>query len=110
MLRGVSFVDHIERDRTMRGGIQKKGNRYYAVVYDGIDPGTGKKRRRWIAAGTRRADAEKVLAAEIKRRHDGEAVSNEKLTLGSYLTERWLPIQKSRIRPSTYDSYRRNIE
>lgn len=94
----------------MRGGIQKKGNRYYAVVYDGIDPGTGKKRRRWIAAGTRRADAEKVLAAEIKRRHDGEAVSNEKLTLGSYLTERWLPIQKSRIRPSTYDSYRRNIE
>jgi hypothetical protein len=28
----------------MRGGIQKKGNRYYAVIYDGIDPGTGKKR------------------------------------------------------------------
>ena len=29
----------------MRGGIQKKGNNYYAVVYDGVDPGTGKKRR-----------------------------------------------------------------
>ncbi len=109
-LRGVSFGIHIERDLTMRGGIQKKGNRYYAVIYDGIDPGTGKKRRRWIAAGTRRSDAEKVLAAEIKRRHDGEPVPTEKLTLGQYLTERWLPIQKSRVRASTYDSYRRNID
>ncbi|MCZ7628862.1 MAG: site-specific integrase [Microthrixaceae bacterium] len=94
----------------MRGGIQKKGNNYYAVVYDGVDPGTGKKRRTWVPAGTRRSDAEKVLAAEIKRRHDGEPTPTEKLTLGQYLTERWLPIQKSRVRPSTYDSYRRTID
>ena len=94
----------------MRGGIQKKGNRYYAVIYDGIDPGTGKKRRRWVAAGTRRVDAEKVLAEEIRRKYDGEPVPTEKLTLGQYLTGRWLPIQKSRVRASTYDSYRRNID
>lgn len=94
----------------MRGGIQKKGNNYYAVVYDGVDPGTGKKRRTWVPAGRRRSDAEKVLAAEIKRRHDGEPTPTEKLTLGQYLTERWLPIQKSRVRPSTYDSYRRTID
>lgn len=100
----------IERDRTMRGGIQKKGNNYYAVVYDGIDPGTGKKRRTWIPAGTRRSDAERVLADEIKRRHDGVPVPTEKLTFGQYLTDRWLPIQKSRVRTSTYDSYRRNID
>ena len=41
----------------MRGGIQKKGNNYYAVVYDGVDPGTGKKRRTWVPAGRRRSDA-----------------------------------------------------
>ncbi len=35
---------------------------------------------------------------------------SEKLTLGEYLTERWLPIQEARLRKSTYDSYRRNIE
>jgi hypothetical protein len=103
-LRGVSFVGIDMRDRTMRGGIQKKGNRYYAVIYDGVDPGTGKKRRTWIAAGTRRKDAETVLNAEIKRRHDGEPVPIEKLTLGQYLTERWLPIQKSRVRASTHDA------
>jgi integrase len=94
----------------MRGGIQKKGNHYYAVIYDGIDPGTGKKRRRWVPAGTRRSDAEKILATEIKRRHDGEPIPTGKLTLGQYLTERWLPIQKSRVRASTYDSYRRTID
>ena len=78
MLCGVSFEIHIEGDRTVRGGIQKKGNRYYAVIYDGIDPGTGKKRRRWVPAGTRRSEAEKVLNDEIKRRHDeGETLRDQ---------------------------------
>lgn len=94
----------------MRGGIQKKGDRYYAVVYDGIDPGTGRKRRRWVAAGTRRADAERLLADLIRRKYEGESVPTEKLTLAEYLTERWLPVQKTRLRASTYDSYRRNVE
>lgn len=94
----------------MRGGIQKKGRNYYAVIYDGIDPGTGRKIRRWVPAGTRRADAEKVLADLIRRKYDGEPVPTEKLTLAEYLVGRWLPIQKSRLRASTYDSYRRNIE
>lgn len=94
----------------MRGGIQKKGNNYYAVIYDGIDPGTGRKRRRWVPAGTRRADAERVLADLVRRKHEGEPTPTEKLTLAEYLVDRWLPIQKSRLRASTYDSYRRNIE
>lgn len=94
----------------MRGGIQKKGHNYYAVVYDGIDPGTGRKRRRWVPAGTRRADAERVLADLIRRKYDGEPVPTERLTVAQYLTERWLPIQQSRLRTSTYDSYRRNID
>ncbi|MGH9230656.1 MAG: hypothetical protein ACRD07_18340 [Acidimicrobiales bacterium] len=61
----------------MRGGIQKKGKNYYAVIYDGIDPGTGRKIRRWVPAGTRRADAEKVLADVIRRKYDGEPVPTE---------------------------------
>src|SRR5215218_1769388 len=65
MLRGVSFGP-IRRRAPMRGGIQKKGNKYYAVVYDGVDPGTGRKRRRWVPAGTRRADAERLLVDLIR--------------------------------------------
>jgi integrase len=94
----------------MRGTIQKKGNKWYAVVYDGVNPATGNYRRRWVQAGTRRSDAEKLLADLVKRAHRGETVVSEKLTLGDYLTERWLPVQETRLRKSTYESYRRNIE
>jgi integrase len=94
----------------MRGSLQKKGDKWYAVVYDGVNPATGKYRRRWVQAGTRRGDAEKLLAELVKRAHAGETVVAEKLTLGDYLLERWLPVQESRLRRSTYDAYRRNIE
>lgn len=45
----------------MRGHIAKRGNRYYAVVYEGTDPGTGKDKYKWVAAGTRRSDAERLV-------------------------------------------------
>lgn len=94
----------------MRGSIQKKGQKWYAVVYDGVNPETGNYRRRWVPAGTRRGDAEKLLADLVKRSHQGETVVSEKLTLAQYLTTKWLPVQETRLRTSTYDSYRRNIE
>lgn len=93
----------------MHGTVTKKGNRWYAVVYEGRDD-AGKPKRRWIAAGARKADAERVLAELIRKKHEGEPLVLPKGKLGEYLTERWLPVQKSRLRHSTYDSYRRNIE
>lgn len=87
----------------MRGYVVKKGKNYYAVVYDGIDPGTAKEKRKWVSAGPRRSDAEKLVTDLVKRRNKGESVTAEKLSLGTYLTERWLPIQ-SQLRKSTFDS------
>jgi hypothetical protein len=60
LLRGVSFGSTSKGNADVRGTIQRKGNRWYAVVYDGIDAETVKQRRRWVAAGSRRADAEQV--------------------------------------------------
>jgi integrase len=94
----------------MRGHIAKKGNRYYAVVYEGLDSATGKERHRWHAAGSTRRDAERLLADLVKRAHDGDYRAPERITLGTYLIERWLPAKHAQLRPSTYDSYRRNIE
>lgn len=93
----------------MRGTIQKKGKKWYAVVYDGVNPETGKYRRRWVPAGPRRGDAEKLLTELVKRAHEGETRVSEKLTLAEYLIEHWLPVQQARLRESTYESYRRNI-
>jgi integrase len=94
----------------MRGYVAKKGKRWYAVIYDGVNPATGKEQRRWVPAGTRRGDAEKLVTELVKRRNEGETVVTDKVTLGDYLVERWLPVQRTRLRASTYDSYRRNIE
>jgi integrase len=93
----------------VRGYTVKKGKQYYAVVYEGIDPGTGRERRRWIPAGPRRSDAERLVTDLVKRRNDGQQTPHGKTTLGEYLTEKWLPLQRSQLRPSTFDSYRRNI-
>ena len=93
----------------MRGHIAKKGNRYYAVVYEGTDAATGKPRHRWHAAGDTRKDAEKILGDLIKRMHDGDYRSPDKITLGDYLLERWLPSKRTRVKHSTASAYERNI-
>lgn len=93
----------------MKGYIANKGGRWYAVIYEGLDPVTGRERRRWHAAGTNRADAERLagrLAAQCNGRND-EARS---LTFGAYLVRQWLPGKRLVLAASTYAGYRRNIE
>lgn len=94
----------------MRGYVVKKGNQYYAVIYEGIDPTTGKERRRWHPGGQRKRDAERLVNELVRRKDEGTYRGPDRLSLGEYLTDRWLPGQKSQLRPSTFDSYRRNIE
>lgn len=93
----------------MRGYTAKKGNRYYAVIYEGVDPATGKERRRWYPAGTRKADADKLVTELVKRHNDGEYRAPDKITFGGYLTERWLPGQRSQLKSTTFHSYESNI-
>ena len=54
----------------MSGYVAQRRGRFYAVIYEGRDPITGKETRRWHPAGTNRAEAEKLtakLAAEAAR-------------------------------------------
>jgi hypothetical protein len=44
----------------VRGYVSRKGDRWYAVVYEGLDPVTGKERRSWHPAGTTREEAEQL--------------------------------------------------
>jgi integrase len=92
----------------MRGYVAKRRNRFYAVIYEGIDPITGRERRRWHPAGTDRTHAQ-ALAAMLAADHDGGG-RRAGPTLGGYLTRKWLPTKQLTLRPSTWDSYRRNIE
>ena len=44
----------------MKGYITRKNHHWYVVIYEGLDPTTGKERRRWHPAGTDRAEAERL--------------------------------------------------
>jgi integrase len=92
----------------MRGYVVERNGRFYAVIYEGLDPITGRERRRWHAAGTDRAAAERaaVLLAEAARAKD----ASPGLTVARFLLHTWLPRKQVSLRPSTWDGYRRNIE
>jgi integrase len=93
----------------MRGYVARKGDRWYAVVYEGLDPVTGRERRSWHPAGTDRVEAERLaarLAAEMNGRNDDV----RSLTFGAYLTGSWLPGKKITLAQTTWDGYRRKIE
>jgi len=93
----------------MKGYVRRRGDRWYAVIYEGIDPATGKERRSWHAAGTERADAER-LAARLAAKANGRLDAARALTFGTYLQSQWLPAKKAKLQRSTFAGYRRNVE
>lgn len=93
----------------MQRYVARKGDRYYAVTYEGTDPITGRERRRWHPASTDLNDAER-LATDLARRGHDDGHEQSSLTVAVYLAQRWLPSKKLTLRASTYDSYRRNID
>lgn len=88
----------------MQGHIARKQDRYYAVIYEGLDPVTGKEHRTWHPAGTDRAEAER-LVARLAAERDGRNDEVRSLTLGAYLTGHWLPAKRIELRASTHRSY-----
>ena len=105
---GIKLADQKE-NTDMNGYVARKGDRYYAVIYEGIDPITGRGRRRWHPAGTNLNDAETLAAHLARRRHD-DGYERSSLTVAVYLTQRWLPSKALALRASTHDSYRRNTD
>ena len=93
----------------MHGYVTQRRGRFYAVIYEGLDPVTGRERRRWHPAGTNRADAER-LATKLARAEDGRADAVRSLTFGAYLARDWLPMKKLQLAVTTYASYERNIK
>jgi integrase len=93
----------------MKGYVTTKRGRYYVVIYEGLDPVTGRERRSWHPAGTDREAAERLarrLAAERQGRDDEVRA----LTFGAYLTGQWLPGKRLVLATSTYRGYQRNIQ
>ena len=73
----------------MKGYVVQKGSRFYAVIYAGVDPMTGRERRRWHPAGTDRDEANELaarLAAQASPTH-----ASAGLTVATFMLRRGFP-------------------
>ena len=90
--------------------IISRNNRFYVVAYDGVDPATGRERRRWHAAGASRADAEAIASSITETNRVPMPRGRDAVTLGDYLTNSWLPERQRRVRATTAYRYGWMIE
>ena len=94
--------------------IIQRQNRFYVVAYDGLDPLTGKERRRWHPVGHNRDEAEAIARRLDRDRDRDRAVKPEatggQVTLHVFLTENWLPRKRREVRATTAYRYAWFIE
>lgn len=101
----------------MRGHIHKrvkvcKNGRtsvLWYVVVDlprGVD---GKRRQKWHGGFETRKAAEAVRARLIHELTTGFYVEPSRMTLEEWLVEHWLPVAKTRVKPTTHRAYRSAI-
>lgn len=84
--------------------IVERNSRFYVVAYDGLDPLTGRERRRWIPIGHDRAEAEAV-AARLDNERPDPAACRGAVTFGEFLTRTWMPHKRRHVRATTAYRY-----
>jgi integrase len=87
------------------GYVTNRDGRWYAVSYEGLDPLTGRDRRRWHRASDQ-ADAR----ARAETLPSARPPSTRGITVSRYLCTRWLPARKDRLRPTTAFRYEHMID
>ena len=92
----------------MRGSVVKKGDRYYVKIELDPDPATGGRRQKWHSGYRTKREAERARVDLLSKFDRGEYVEPSHQTLGEFLEE-WLRAIEPTIRPSTFDSYSRNM-
>lgn len=91
----------------MRGFIRKRASTWTAYYY--VVDGMGRHQRSRGGFRTK-AEAAAWLNETVAALQAGTLVDTSRLTLGEYLRERWLPTAERRIRPTTFDAYKRLLD
>lgn len=87
------------------GYVTNRDGRWYAVNYEGLDPFTGRDRRRW-----HRAIDEAAARALADTLPSTRPPSPRGITVSRYLCTRWLPTRQDRLRPTTAFRYEKMID
>lgn len=96
-----------KRVRTNRGG--KTTTLWYVVVDIGRDA-EERRRQKWHGGFATRREAEVARAKLVNDLHTGSYVTPDRLTFSEWVRESWLPTIESQVKPSTFDSYQRNMK
>lgn len=92
----------------MRGSVVQKGGRWYVKIELDPDPLTGRRRQKWHSGYRTKREAERSRTDLLSKLDRGEYVEPSQQTVGSFLVD-WLATIEPTVRPSTFDSYSRNI-
>ena len=92
----------------MRGSVVKKGDRWYVKIELDPEPATGNRRQKWHSGYRTKREAERARIDLLSKLDRGEYVEPSQQPVAQFLTE-WLQTIEPTVRPSTFDSYRRNI-
>jgi integrase len=88
----------------MRGSTRKRGNTWTALWDISPDPKTGARRQTSKGGFPTRKAAEAHITTVVGQVNTGTYVPPAKMTLAVYL-EQWLDVQRTRLRPATWESY-----
>ena len=92
----------------MRGSVVKKGGRWYVKIELDPDPATGGAVRSGTRATGHEREAERARVDLLSKFDRGEYVEPSHQTVADFLTD-WLTAIEHTVRPSTFDSYSRNV-
>ncbi len=93
----------------MRGHIRRRGRKWVVVLELDRDPGTGRRRQRWLSGFGTRREAEDAKVKALAELQAGEDTAPDKTTLGEFL-DRWLQdYAEANLRPRTIEEYRKIV-
>jgi integrase len=92
----------------MRGSVLKRGSGWTVKIELDPDPATGRRRQKWHSGFKTRRDAERARVDLLSKLDRGAYVEPSRQTVGEFLEE-WLTAAGPTVRPSTFDSYSRNL-
>ena len=92
----------------MRGAVVKKGTRWYVKIELDPAPATGQRRQKWHSGYNTKREAERARIDLLSKFDRGEYVEPSHQTVADYLVD-WLKATEHTVRPSTFESYSRNV-
>jgi integrase len=105
--RAHEMQGHIhKRIRTTKDG--RKTTHWYVVVDVGRDS-AGRRRQKWHGGFRTRREAEAAQAEIVRDLHLGSYVAPSAMTLTDWVEGTWLAAVRTQLKPSTWDSYKRNL-